>query len=380
MVERILTSNFKKLNSGKNLQYDSINILEQEVVQKNIDIFKKFFESLENYDSQYWSIYYSDNKKLINIDIGEYKILEIGPEYFSMIVDITLFNTNDYKFLLNNLSDEQKSIFENDFSDDFVNLYITSEISNKEFEILTAAQNIALSKVFGDTYNTPKNHDNEELLDYFSISKSTNLDEHINSVDEKFIKLLSGESSTIEYKETMFDEPNQGPKISGHIMFDEVIRCIAGMANSTTGGSLLVGVHDIELDELTGLHSIKDEFSKIVNKQFRSEDDFLLKLSGALKKVFDLPFIVTLSIDFLEIEQKSEKKKFLHIFIPAYTQPIFVKFQSELNPLGTKSELFFVRSINSTENLSIKETIEYLTFRFPNFIQSITSKWVLKNA
>jgi len=170
MVERILTSNFKKLNSGKNLQYDSIKILEQDVVQKNIDIFKKFFESLENYDSQYWSIYYSDNNKLINIDIGEYKIVEIGPGYFSMIVDITLFNTNDYKFLLNNLSDEQKSIFENDFSDDFVNLYITSEISNKEFEILTAAQNIALSKVFGDTYNTPKNHDNEELLNYFSIS------------------------------------------------------------------------------------------------------------------------------------------------------------------------------------------------------------------
>lgn len=374
MVERILTSNFKKLNSGKNLQYDSIKILEQDVVQKNIDIFKKFFESLENYDSQYWSIYYSDNNKLINIDIGEYKIVEIGTGYFSMIVDITLFNTNDYKFLLNNLSDEQKSIFENDFSDDFVNLYITSEISNKEFEILTAAQNIALSKVFGDTYNTPKNHDNEELLNYFSISKSTNQDEHINSVDEKFIKLLSGESSTTEYKETMFDEPNQGSKISGHIMFDEVIRCIAGMANSTTGGSLLVGVHDIELDELTGLHSIKDEFYKIVNKQFKSEDDFLLKLSGAFKKVFDLPFIVTLSIDFLEIEQKYGKKKFLHIFIPAYTQPIFVKFQSELNPLGTKSELFFVRSINSTENLSIKETIEYLTFRFPNFIQSITSK------
>jgi len=374
MVERILTSNFKKLNSGKYLKFDSIKILEQDVVQKNIDIFKKFFESLENYDSQYWSIYYSDNNKLINIDIGEYKIVEIGPGYFSMIVDITLFNTNDYKFLLNNLSDEQKSIFENDFSDDFVNLFITSEISNKEFEILTAAQNIALSKVFGDTYNTPKNHDNEELLNYFSISKLINQDEHINSVDEKFVKLLSGESSTIEYKETMFDEPNQGTKISGHIMFDEVIRCIAGMANSTTGGSLLVGVHDIELDELTGLHSIKDEFSKIVNKQFRSEDDFLLKLSGALKKVFDLPFIVTLSIDFLEIEQKYGKKKFLHIFIPAYTQPIFVKFQSELNPLGTKSELFFVRSINSTENLSIKETIEYLTFRFPNFIQSITSK------
>ena len=103
MVERILTSNFKKLNSGENLQHDSFNILQQEVVQKNIDIFKKLFESLENYDSQYWSIYYSDNKKLINIDIGEYKIVEIGTGYFAMIVDITLFNTNDYKFLLNNL-------------------------------------------------------------------------------------------------------------------------------------------------------------------------------------------------------------------------------------------------------------------------------------
>lgn len=376
LVEKILTSNFqKKLILKNETELKNFELLEQEVVKKNKKLLNKFVNSLENYESRFWSVYFSTKNNTIIFKIGEFTMLEIGTGYISVIIDVTFLKVNDYKYLLNTLNEDQKSVFNKNFSNEFFNLYISSEISHYEFDILSTAQNIALSYVFGNTYQEPSKGDNVEILEHLSISKMENKEiDNKEYIDDKFLKLLSGESSTIEYKETMFDEPDKGTLILGHIMFDEVIRCIAGMGNSTTGGYLLVGVHDIEIDELTGLHSVKDDFYKIIKKQFKSEDDFLLKFSTALKKVFELPFIVTLSIDFLEIQQINGIKRFLHITIPAYTQPIFVKLHSELNPLGNQSEKFFVRSINSTENLNIKETIQYLVFRFPNYINAITSE------
>ena len=90
-----------------------------------------------------------------------------------------------------------------------------------------------------------------------------------------------------------------------------------------------------------------------------------------------MPLLATVTINFLEIEQSDGIKKFLHIFVPAFTQPTFIKFTNtnhQLNPDGTGAEIFFVRvGYNSTEKLSFKETIEYLVYRFPNYIQSLTS-------
>ena len=141
----------------------------------------------------------------------------------------------------------------------------------------------------------------------------------------------------------MFDEPNKGQKISGHIMFDQVIKSIAGFANSTTGGSLLVGVHDVQVDSKTNLHSVTNDFYKIVEKQFGSEDKFLLRFGDTLKKVFKMPLLATVTINFLEIEQSDGIQKFLHIFVPAFTQPTFIKFTNtnhQLNPDGTGAEIF----------------------------------------
>ena len=379
MIKTTLHSDFFSREITEELkEVFSEELLNQQVVIQNKNLINSMIKSLKNYDSNYWSIYYADDFKTIVFQIGEYIVSEIGNGYFSIVVDGIFFDTKDFKYLLQTLNDRQKNIFGDDFNEEFLNLYIYANISNEEADLISSAQNIVFSKVFGDTYQGPEHKDDQSLLEYFKIEKTQ--DTYTSSetiVDEKFLKLLSGETSTLEYKENMFDEPNKGQKISGHIMFDQVIKSIAGFANSTTGGSLLVGVHDVQVDSKTNLHSVTNDFYKIVEKQFGSEDKFLLRFGDTLKKVFKMPLLATVTINFLEIEQSDGIKKFLHIFVPAFTQPTFIKFTNtnhQLNPDGTGAEIFFVRvGYNSTEKLSFKETIEYLVYRFPNYIQSLTS-------
>lgn len=80
-------------------------------------------------------------------------------------------------------------------------------------------------------------------------------------------------------------------------------------------------------------------------------------------------------MEFLEIEQDNEKVKFLHIFVPAYSQPVFIKFtckDPEINPFGVKAEQFFVRyAHNSTEALTFSETISFISQRFPKYLESL---------
>ncbi len=378
-MSKTLKSNFFLKDSIQNNKIIiSDELLEQEVVIQNKKVLSKLVDSLKNYDSNYWSIYYSEDYKEIRFQIGEYRIAEIGNGYISIIVDGIFFDMQDFKYLLKTLKSEQKNIFDNNFGEEILNLYIYSNITNDEEDLISSAQNIVLSKVFGDTYQEPEIKDDESLLDYFEIVKE--YDRNIifeNKIDEKFLKLLSGETSTLEYKQNMFDEANKGTKILGHTMFDETIRAIAGFANSSTGGSLLVGVHDVQIDSKTNLHSVTSDFYKIVKKQFGSEDKFLLRFGDTLKKVFEMPLLATISINFLEIEQSDGIKKFLHVFVPAFTRPTFIKLTNtnhQFNPEGTGSEIFYVRvGYNSTEKLSFKETIEFLVYRFPNYIQTLTS-------
>ena len=250
MSKATLQSNYSlNENIQENTNIASEDLLKQEVVIQNKKILSNLVESLKNYDSNYWSIYYSEDFGSIHFQIGEYNIAEIGNGYVSIIVDGIFFDMKDFKYLLKTLKTEQKNLFDNNFGEEFLNLYIYSNITKDEEDLISSAQNIALSKVFGDTYQEPDNKDVESLLDYFEIKKE--YDKNIvfeNKIDEKFLKLLSGETATLEYKQNMFDEANKGTKILGHAMFDETIRAIAGFANSITGGSLLVGVHDVQID------------------------------------------------------------------------------------------------------------------------------------
>ena len=50
----------------------SDELLNQEVVIQNKNLVNNMIETLKNYDSNYWSIYYADDFKTIVFQIGEY--------------------------------------------------------------------------------------------------------------------------------------------------------------------------------------------------------------------------------------------------------------------------------------------------------------------
>ena len=122
------------------------------------------------------------------------------------------------------------------------------------------------------------------------------------------------------------------------------------------------------------LEKIK-EAAKKVNDAKRKSVKENITMSEALKQVFNKVLLTTISMEFLEIEKDNNKVKFLHIFVPAYSQPVFIKFtckDQEINPFGVKAEQFFVRyAHNSTEVLSFSETISFISQRFPKYLDSL---------
>jgi hypothetical protein len=362
-------------NVLENIDVDELK--KHKVISSNKKFFNNLIESFDNFDNKYLTIFFNDQGHIL-FQVGDYKVLEIAGNYLGIIIDSISLNTADFKHLLKTLYEEQIDVFEEEY-DGLIQIYLKTEINEVESETILTSFGIALSKIYGSSYITPNIKSNKVLLDYFGFIKSEEVENenpsiHVGKIDEKIKSLLSGEKSNIEYKRSLQDK-GSGQKLTGSIMFDMTLKTIAGFANSYTGGSLLVGIADNEFDENTNLHWIDPKFIKRINAQFGNEDNFVLKLGAALKQIFNKILLTTISMEFLEIEQDNEKVKFLHIFVPAYSQPVFIKFtckDPEINPFGVKAEQFFVRyAHNSTEALTFSETISFISQRFPKYLESL---------
>ncbi len=385
MSDKSLTSNFIKISSSDIEGLDDMLItcedfLNQKAVSENLEFIKKIINAFSNFDSRYWSIYFDSES--INVEIGEYKILEINKGYLWLLLDPLALKEADYKKLIKNIKDEQFDIYSEDF-DSLIKVYLASPITSYEHETLLMSFNIVISKIFGETYTEPENKSDEGLLTFFGISLEEDIVDEVayekepSLHDQKTKKLLSGETDTIEYKISIISN-SSGKNFIGGLMYDQAIKAIAGFANSYTGGSLAIGIHDQEISSDTNLHKVEPNFIKKINKQFYSEDDFLVKLGTALKTTFDKVFLARIKMEFIELTQGEEKVKFLHILVPAYVEPIFIKFTQknpDQNPHGTNTELFFVRySYNSTEKLDMEESIKYISQKYPNYIGALTNQ------
>tara|TARA_X000001036_G_scaffold340938_1_gene320241 strand:+ start:1239 stop:2387 length:1149 start_codon:yes stop_codon:yes gene_type:complete len=370
-----LTKEEKTETSFETLSAEELE--DHKLILKNKIFFNNIVESFDNFDNKYLTLFFNDQAH-IAFQVGDTTVLEVARNYIRIIIDSISLGTSDYKHLLKTLDNKQIDVLEENY-DGLIQLYIKTEISDEESETILTSFSIALSKIFGSSYTVPDTESNKSLLDYFGFKPTEETDQnnpvlYEDKIDEKIVSLLSGEKSNIEYKQSMIDD-NQGQKFSGSIMFDMTLKTIAGFANSYSGGSLLIGIADDQFDTNTNLHWVDPRFIRQIKAQFKNEDNFVLKLGAALKQRFDKVLLTTISMEFLEIEQDNNKVKFLHIFVPAYSQPVFIKFtckDSQLNPFGVKTELFYVRyAHNSTETLTFSETISFISQRFPKYLESL---------
>lgn len=185
-----------------------------------------------------------------------------------------------------------------------------------------------------------------EKLNYYLNNISITNENIKTEIDlEEIIK--SGEHSFLEFKSTMrwnLRETRQDKK-----MEEMILKSIAAF-NNAEGGKLLIGVADD--GEILGLqydyNTLKEE----------NKDHFELHLRNIVNSAYGKDFATTqITVGFPMIEES----EICEIDIKPGTKPLFLEVISKN---GQKQKKFFVRSGNSSQDLDIVETAEYVKRRF----------------
>jgi len=170
-------------------------------------------------------------------------------------------------------------------------------------------------------------------------SVSMNVEELINQ----------GENSSLELKTTLrWDlKTNQINKKLEEV----VLKTIAAFSNGE-GGTLIIGVTDE--GDIEGLHH---DYSTLNNGD---KDKFEIHLRNLLNKEFGVDFSTnSLSITFPEINDK----ELCMIEIKTGLKPIY---NTSTDSNGNKTQKFYVRSGNSSQEVPINEIAEFISKRFDN--------------
>lgn len=159
----------------------------------------------------------------------------------------------------------------------------------------------------------------------------------------------SGEHGFLEFKSTMrwnLREARQDKK-----MEEIILKSIAAFSNSE-GGKLLIGVADS--GEILGL---QEDYNTLKEA---NKDHFELHLRNIVNNAYGKDYATTyIEVNFPVIEES----EICEINIKAGTKPLFLEVTDKN---GQKHKKFFVRSGNSSQDLDIAETAEYVKRRFGN--------------
>ena len=158
----------------------------------------------------------------------------------------------------------------------------------------------------------------------------------------------AGENNRIEFKSTLRWDLREG-KVNSKLE-EVVLKSIAAFSNGE-GGTLLIGV-----DDEGNILGLENDFKSL--RKYGS-DYFEIHLRNILNKQFGVSFSTSnLEILFPQIENKD----FCVIVISQAEEPVFM---SIVDKNGNKTEKFFVRSGNSSQEISsLKEINSYITKRF----------------
>ncbi|KHE91950.1 MAG: DUF262 domain-containing protein [Candidatus Scalindua rubra] len=174
---------------------------------------------------------------------------------------------------------------------------------------------------------------------------TTTLEEPLSMNVEELIN--QGENSSLELKTTLrWDlKTNQVNKKLEEV----VLKTVAGFSNGE-GGTLIIGVTDE--GEIEGLHH---DYATLNNGD---KDKFEIHLRNLLNKEYGVEFSTNnLKISFPEVD---DKELCLVEIIPGL-KPLYTTI-SDSN--GNKSQRFYVRSGNSSQEVGIEEVAEFILKRF----------------
>ena len=162
-------------------------------------------------------------------------------------------------------------------------------------------------------------------------------------------KIAGGESSMVEFKSTM--RWNIRANMKDKKMEEIILKSIAALSNCY-GGTLLVGVNDD--GEVLGLASDYATF-KEANK-----DHFELHLRALVNEHYGKQFATSqMQVEFPVVDDK----EFCVIEVKRGKEPLYTKVSQKDKNLP-KVEKFYVRSGNSSQELSIDEAAKYIGERF----------------
>ena len=162
--------------------------------------------------------------------------------------------------------------------------------------------------------------------------------------------IASGESAELEFKSSLRWDPRLGTV--NKKLQDVIIKTVAAFSNAE-GGTLLIGVEDDQT-----ILGLERDYSSLKGDR----DEFELHLRNLLNKSFNKAFATSrLDIGFHNFGSEEDPLEICRIDIKEGTVPVFLTLKDKN---GQPSEKFYVRSGNSSQELSMSELGDYLRDRF----------------
>ncbi len=184
----------------------------------------------------------------------------------------------------------------------------------------------------------------KELNSYLqNITETTDDEAKLDLVE----MIQAGENHSVEFKTTLRYDVKTGS--TNKTLEQVVIKTIAAFSNGQ-GGTLIMGVNDDM--EVVGLENDYNTFKDA------TKDDFELHLRNLINKAYGIKFTATnLNVTFPEIEDK----KICVVEIKSGGEPLYTMVTDKN---GGKSEKFYLRSGNSSQELKLSEVSSYISERF----------------